>query len=510
MTKALGLSVLFLSFLIGFVPQSAAEPLMMFPFVLLSGWMMASGSLLRLHGQDPFLLVLLLLWVLWSLSAALSPAPFPSKVTWVIMGTLPLSYMAWTTLSLSVKDWERMSRGGAFVFSILALWAILQILPLPFSPHLPRAERPFADANLLGAILGMGFLLSLPSLFVSSSRIFAVPLLLILGGVFATQSRSAILGLCAALPLFLIFWKKSKTESSPSIKKISLAIASLMVALALAVGLADRLLPLFQSGGDKDLNARFALWEAGLKMSLLHPFSGLGLGTFHLHYPPFRLPADISAGWWVHMDPLQEAIESGWGAFLLLYSLFGLVLLRIIQKPSAPQNLLAAPALLLFFIVMHAGYPLHVVPFMILFTGFLSQFSGPRVPLSQPLGFFLATPLLLVLMTGLWVTLQTSSTLFLYREVNLASHSQDEARFQKSMSACLEDGDHSFPDCRLLAARLLIGQSGTSPLSPAIFKLLEEAEAANPLSPEPAYLRTKALQKLQSHSNQSIQQGPIK
>lgn len=509
MTKVLGLSALLLSFLIGFVPQSAAEPLMMLPFVLLSSWMMASGSLLRLHRQDPFLLVLLLLWVLWSLSAALSPAPFPSKVTWVIMGTMPLSYMAWTSLSLSVKDWEQISRGGAFLFSGLALWAILQILPLPFSPHLPRAERPFADANLLGGILGMGLLISLPSFF-SSPRVFFIPLLLILGGVFATQSRSAILGLCAALPLFLIFWKKSKMESSPSIKKISLALASLMVVLALAVGLTDRLLPLFQSGGDKDLNARFALWEAGLQMSLLHPFSGLGLGTFHLHYPPFRLPADISAGWWVHMDPLQEAIESGWGACLLLYTLFGLVLLRTIQNPSAPHNLLATPALLFFFVVMHAGYPLHVVPFMILLTGLLSQFSGPRVPLSQPLGFFLATPLLLVLMAGLWATLQTSSTLFLYREVKLSSHSQDEARFQKSMSACLEDGDRSFPDCRLLAARLLIGQSGTSPLPPAIFKLLEEAEAANPLSPEPAHLRAKALQKQRSSSNQPIQQGPVK
>ncbi len=509
MTKALGLSALLLSFLIGFVPQSAAEPLMMLPFALLSGWMMASGSLLRLHRQDPFLLVLLLLWVLWSLSAALSPVPFPSKVTWVIMGTLPLAYMAWTSLSLSVKDWERMSRGGAFLFSGLALWAILQILPFPFSPHLPRAERPFSDANLLGGILGMGLLISFPSFF-SSPKVFSIPLLFILGGVFATQSRSAILGLCAAIPLFFIFWKKGKKETSLSIKKIFLTTSFLMVALSLAVGLTDRLLPLFQTGGDKDLNARFALWEAGLQMSLLHPFSGLGLGTFHLHYPPFRLPADISAGWWVHMDPLQEAIESGWGAFLLLYALFGLVLLRTIQTPSAPQNLLAAPALLFFFVVMHAGFPLHVVPFMILLAGLLSQFSWPRVPLSQPIGFFLATPLLLVLMTGLWITLQTSSTLLLYKEVKLASHSQDEVRFQKSMSACLEEGDRSFPDCRLLAARLLIGQSQTSPLPPAIFKLLEEAEAANPLSPEPAYLRAKALQKQQSPSNQPIQQGPVK
>lgn len=493
MTKILGLSALLLSFLIGLIPQSAADPVMMLPFVLLSSWMMVSGSLLRLYGRDPFLLTLLLLWVLWSLSAIFSPVPFPSKVTWVIMGTLPLSYMAWTSLSLSTKDWEKISQTITLVCSGLALWAVFQILPVPFSPHLPRAERPFADANLLGGLLGMGFLISLPSFF-SSPRIFAAPLLLLLSGVFATESRSALLGLCASIPLFLVFWRKTKPNFPASIKKISLASAALIITLALAVGFVDRLLPLFQEGGDKDLNARFALWRAGLQMSWVHPLSGLGLGTFHLHYPPFRLPEDISAGWWVHMDPLQEAIESGWGACLALYTLFGLCLRRVLQTPAAPENLRAAPALLFFFVIMHANYPLHVVPFMILLTGLLSQFSGPRSSLSPLLQFFFAIPLLLALISGIWSTLQTSSTLLLSREVNLAFHSQNEPRFHKAISACIKNGDPSFPDCRLLAARLRINQSSSFPLPPAVFTLLDEAEAANPLSPEPSSLRAKALQ----------------
>ena len=69
------------------------------------------------------------------------------------------------------------------------------------------------------------------------------------------------------------------------------------------------------------------------------PWWGVGLGTYWLHWPPYRHPQDDSAGFYVHNDYLQIWIETGLPGFLLLLAVYVAVFImfvRLVRHPGTP------------------------------------------------------------------------------------------------------------------------------------------------------------------------------
>jgi hypothetical protein len=71
-------------------------------------------------------------------------------------------------------------------------------------------------------------------------------------------------------------------------------------------------------------DGRFLIWERAWQMLMDAPWWGIGLGTYWLHWPPYRNPLDSSGGFYVHNDYLQIWIETGLPGLLLLLAVYPL------------------------------------------------------------------------------------------------------------------------------------------------------------------------------------------
>ena len=467
---------------LGLFPQSAGDPVMMIPFFIMSSALIFSGGLFKIPTQDPTLLVLIILWFLWLVSAIHSAVPFPSKVTWIIFSALPTAYiLARTTHKTPLSCLSLICAP----FAIYTIWQTTQGI------HRPNA--PFDDANSLGLFYAFGILSAIPVLQTHPHRyvriFFRLIIITLIGALALTQSRSALLCIISGgVFYFLINTKITTYLNKKTLIKIALAITP-VIALLFATGFIQRL-GIFPTG-------RIAIWQGAANMATEHPFMGFGLGTFHLYYPPYRKEGDDSLGWMVHMDPLQTAIESGWITTALLYILFITPLAYLYKnRHTITQNQIGAGAILIaFFIGMHLNYPMHIVPFLIILGMGLAIIS-PHFS-AKPIPIITSCSITIALLSAIWTMTQTSTTLMLAEETQKSYLLQDQSRFDAAISACINDGDKDFPDCRLMAARFLTLATATAHARnhEEIESLLTIAEQASPTSPEPNYLRALNLLK---------------
>jgi hypothetical protein len=221
-------------------------------------------------------------------------------------------------------------------------------------------------------------------------------------------------------------------------------------------------------------------------MSLLDPLHGLGLGTFHLHYPNFRLPADDSQGFWVHMDPLQWAVETGWITPIIFYTLVGLIVFQFMKIKSPDHDQISAAAFLIFILIhIHFNYSLHIVPIMICTMFALSLLSAPPQLEKNKLGIVFSGLLIISICCVLWNAMRTTQTLYLFQT--------------KDYQSCLLYGDRSYQGCSLVVARGVItepkGFSADDSLM--ILGLLSQVEFFNPHLAEVNYYRAKLLERTQ-------------
>lgn len=75
----------------------------------------------------------------------------------------------------------------------------------------------------------------------------------------------------------------------------------------------------------KSIDDRLPIWKASLPLLTIHPFTGLGLGSFGYYYSQVRTE-NYTGGWFAHNDALQLGIEVGLPAALILVSLFFMVM----------------------------------------------------------------------------------------------------------------------------------------------------------------------------------------
>lgn len=95
-----------------------------------------------------------------------------------------------------------------------------------------------------------------------------------------TYSRGAWISVCALVIFFGFVWDKR------------LWLTLLVVPLIMFFyhgGVANRLLSIFSSSGaDTSVSMRLEMWEAAVKMTLDHPFLGIGWGRFKYVYPVYN------------------------------------------------------------------------------------------------------------------------------------------------------------------------------------------------------------------------------
>lgn len=486
---------LIIAFMAGIFIQDASNPALLLPFIALAAWLVGSGRLLNISLQDPVLLGLTTLWALWMLSVLHSDAFFNSRVEALIMSALPLSYMVWRTAEFSGVVKKRLLLFFAIAGPVYGIGAILEITVIPYSLWGSRASFSFLDPNMLGVYFGMSLLPFVPVLLQRDLKLpirlaLLTGLTILCAGLIATQSRSAFLGTGLGLGLIgLLTWRSfPRTRLSAGLLAAASAAA---IGMVVYTGLFKRFALLFAEGGDKDFTSRFSIWHTAFEMSLNHPLLGYGFGTFNLYYPLFRTEGDTrSAGWWVHMDPLQWAVESGWPAAVCFYALVGYIAVRIWklarQKELQPLQIGFAAALLSLLFNAHTAYPLHVVPFMIMATGMLAMILPPSLPTSsQKISYGFAVPMLATLLLLLGTAFVSGTTLAMWKEVIVARGSQNPERLNMALANCILRGDKHFPFCRLSVIETIL--NNPEPPPPELPKLIEEVRETNPMLAQPDF-----------------------
>ncbi|MEP6462898.1 MAG: O-antigen ligase family protein [Frankiaceae bacterium] len=173
----------------------------------------------------------------------------------------------------------------------------------------------------------------------------------LVGGIYLTQSRGALLALGFAVVLWAMLYVRS-------VGRVLLVSAGLVAVVALIVPeVGTRLASLATISGDagvadQSLVDRAAVQRVGWAMVRDHPFFGVGAGNFTIAEPPYRrvVPelSTITAPHNVYLEMLAEGGVIGLAGWLLLYSaaLFAAVralrlLRRLDRGPPSGATLLA-------------------------------------------------------------------------------------------------------------------------------------------------------------------------
>ncbi len=304
--------------------------------------------------------------VLWS------SVPFMSLLFALLFLTFPLVFFGIVLAQNPLKTAYATAVAFGAGWAGLALWAIAQFFILRNTEG-HRISGPMLDPNNMAALFNMG-LLPVAALFLVSQGkpkfiLSAVLYAIMLTGLAVTQSRAGFaIALSGLVLLGLLEWRCLRI----SWRKLALYIV-LPLAIYVVVNIKTdaKLTRSFQevvSTTSPSVVDRMTLWQSGLRMFADHPFGTIGLGNFYYYYPAYRGQKDLSDGFFVHADPLQLALETGFPAFFLFYGFLTAVLLRTVGAAMAlPSTSPARGALLGSFIGLlslalhaHVNYDLYL------------------------------------------------------------------------------------------------------------------------------------------------------
>lgn len=322
----------------------------------------------------PPALALLAFWGWLGLTLLISKVPSVSMIFFVTIGALPLMFFS-LTQSPRAQDFIRAGRIAIIVAtSLMSIWALVQFF---FFSDLvgSRVRHPMLNPNNLAVTLAMGVFMMLPGITAKRRAVQFLSVGLVVLSVFAiltTQSRGGSLGLIVGACLYCVLCFDSIRAN-----KAIFAVLGLGILLSFAI-----YLPIVSSRIDYGIHliggadaaasahARTYLWKSGLAMMLESPVFGSGLGTFYLTFPRFRDVADLSDGYFLHLDPMQFGIETGWMATILFYAFGTAVLIYTIRALSntASQGLARVEivcgfaGLIGLLINAHLDYDLYMLP----------------------------------------------------------------------------------------------------------------------------------------------------
>lgn len=283
--------------------------------------------------KTPLAITLTLFWLWLGVTQLWSPAPYVSMINFWWVGGAVLVF--W--LMALVRE-----PSHPFPGTYVAIWTIGIVLAL-LSAYQQLGLGTHAQSTFLtrNSHAGLMCLLAIPasSYFLMAhgitrraawiTRILGPVLFILYFSLALTGSRGAALGLLMGLAL-VIGLAYRRIPRPRLIIFLAIVLMAFVAANFLLEGEVVARLGTLANLGNADAG-RFLIWERAWQMLMDAPWWGIGLGTYWLHWPPYRNPLDSSAGFYVHNDYLQIWIETGLPGLLLLLAVYVAVLITFIR-----------------------------------------------------------------------------------------------------------------------------------------------------------------------------------
>ena len=500
----------------GFAPHFAAA------FILIAVLLIMGLSQLgqyTLNLRERALPVIGLLWIA-GIAATLAMAGIyeVALITSYVLLVFPFALLAFLLLGAVRRQFHACGIALLAAIGCTGIWACIQSFVLS-DQFGERAAAPLYNPNNIASLFNLG-VLPAAALFVAAARwplrvLGAVCATGCLLGVFATQSRGGILVAVVQILLFgIVLWRMGLLRRRAGIVIAALLGGLLVGGVTLQPDILARFATLFEAG-QEDLGKRVARWQGalGLLMNGDTPVFGLGPGTFYQYFPPHRIAGvDEATSFFAHMDPLQFTIEMGVIGTLIFYlPLLWLIVAgtRLIQadtsvnKADTQSRLLAWAgliALLGLYAHAHISFPFYVIAILICAAYLLAWiYYVLPTPHQNAVALSLHTVLRGVIIVLILIMATNAG------RIGLAQHYTQQAinysgfmggeRFEKALAMANFYAPDSFNEPRLLALHHKLATGGALPVVDAETpkKLLDTAQAYNPVDPRIPYMRARWL-----------------
>ena len=467
--------------------------------------------------KTPLAITLTLFWLWLAVTQLWSPAPYVSMVNFWWVGGAVLVFWLMTLVR---------EPGHPFPGTYVAIWAIGVVLGL-LSTYQQLSLGVHAQSTFLtrNSHAGLMCLLAIPasSYFLMAhgtgrraawtTRILGPVLFVLYFSLALTGSRGASLGLLMGLVL-IVGLAYRRIPRLRLIIFLAIVLIAFVAANFLLKGEVVARLGTLANLGNADAG-RFLIWERAWQMLMNAPWWGIGLGTYWLHWPPYRNSLDSSAGFYVHNDYLQIWIETGLPGLLLLLAIYVAVLITFIRllryRKMDPAVTLESAGLFggLLAVAAHTffDFDLYIHPIQLLIGLVLIRLHALYLA-HVPAGVFVIQPaqrvgrrayrvisFLVILLPLMYFAALGGSAMLTYKARDLMAQARwVDASETLSRAAQLMPTSDLIPTTHADLLRQAITQlPRDAPERTILFKealvLLEDAEKQNPLRPQIFFIR---------------------
>ena len=467
--------------------------------------------------KTPLVITLTLFWLWLAVTQLWSPAPYVSMVNFWWVGGAVLVF--WLMTLVREPD-------HPFPGTYVAIWAIGIVLAL-LSAYQQLSLGTHAQSTFLtrNSHAGLMCLLAIPasSYFLMAhgitrraawtTRILGPVLFILYFSLALTGSRGASLGLLTGLVLVVALAYRRIPRPRLIIFFAIVLLAFITANFLLKGEVAARFGTLANiSSADA---GRFLIWERAWQMLMDAPWWGVGLGTYWLHWPPYRNPLDSSAGFYVHNDYLQIWIETGLPGLLLLLAICVATLITFIRllryRKMDPAGALESAGLFggLLAVAVHTffDFDLYIHPIQLLLGLVLVRLHAlylAHVPESvlviqptQRVGrhAYRVISFLVILLPLMYFAALGASTILTYKARDLMAQSRwvDASETLSRAARLMPTSDLVLVTHADLLRQAITQLPRGAPERTTLFRealvLLEDAEKQNPLRPQMFFIR---------------------
>lgn len=280
----------------GFTGYEISKTILL-PLLIGLGLIFILLSKIKLVFPNRKIILLFFLWIAWNTVSSFINKTLATSLS----GEIYYQFGLWQLFYLFLYSFGNKQMATNYSRSFFPILAVLTgcihsfIAILQHTPTIIRSSGLLGEPNWLGGIL-MVCAVSTAALLVNKEwKQYRLQLLgalvLILTGLFATHSRSAMIGTATSCILVLFFSKRS------SIVSISFTLPIIMFILLMGIGIqADTLAPILERTtirGFTGTESRIWIYEKGIQLFLEKPITGWGWeqvgAAFQTHPPQTRL-----------------------------------------------------------------------------------------------------------------------------------------------------------------------------------------------------------------------------
>lgn len=270
-------------------------------------------------------LTLSLFWAWLALTLIWTPVLATSTLNFWWLGSLPLIYWVSMLEPEGEAYWRVVFPGMLAIALGLAVFALYQFFALHAIPRSVFLYANSQDALLNLLILPVcAYLLNAITRARWGAAYGLAAMVVILTFVIAlTAERAPALTLIIGLVVLIWYARRLAPPRVLALPFVLVGAAYGLAAVAARGAPLTRLASIARP--DQAAATRTVIWRGALALLAHVPWHGIGLGLFSLAYPPYRHYGDTSAGFFVHDDYLQIAIEAGWIGLALFLIVLGTV-----------------------------------------------------------------------------------------------------------------------------------------------------------------------------------------